>query len=170
LAYLSKPGEGTRHHFAWKLNPDKMDAGRRFKISFSAQESGMALRDSLKSLFKTSADADAGDACVLIGGPEELDEAIRTRDKLMVLFYATWCPFSRAFLETYQAHAAAGDPCYARIIVDDGDPLVEKYAIEVFPTVLFFEKGRLARRLDGAYHRGLSQGQLEDFARRCAVK
>ena len=59
----------------------------------------------------------------------------------MVLFYASWCPFSQAFLPTYLAHAATGDPCYARIIVDDGDPLVEKYAINVFPTVLFFEKG-----------------------------
>jgi hypothetical protein len=45
-----------------------------------------------------------------------------------------------------------------------------KYSIEVFPTVLFFEKGKLAKRLDGVYHRGLSQGQLEDFARLCAVK
>jgi len=132
----------------------------------------MAIRDALKSLFTPPAAPAPGadDACVLLGSPEELEEAIRTRDRLMVLFYATWCPFSRAFLTTYQEHAAAGDPCYARIIVDDGDPLVEKYGIEVFPTVLFFEAGRVARRLDGAYHRGLSQGQLEDFARRCAVK
>jgi len=28
----------------------------------------------------------------------------------------------------------------------------------------------LAERLDGIYRRGLSQEELEDFARRCAVK
>jgi thioredoxin 1 len=129
----------------------------------------MAIREILKSLFRAP-DESADDACVLLGGAADLDEAVKSRDKLMVLFYATWCPFSRAFLATYQAHAAAGDPCYARIIVDSGDPIVEKYGIEVFPTVLFFERGQVARRLDGAFHRGLSEGQLQDFARRCAVK
>jgi thioredoxin-like negative regulator of GroEL len=130
----------------------------------------MAIRDTLKSLFGSPAGTDADDACILLGGPKDLDAAIRSRDKLMVLFYATWCPFSRAFLTTYLSHAAAGDPCYARVIVEDGDPLVEKYEVDVFPTVLFFEKGRLVQRLDGAYHRGLSEGQLKDFARRCAVR
>ena len=131
----------------------------------------MSIRQAIKSFLYPPGGTDAGaDACVLLESPEELDAAVKSRDKLMVLFYASWCPFSQAFLKTYLAHAAAGDPCYARIIVDDGDPLVETYAISVFPTVLFFEKGRLVHRLDGAYHRGLSQGQLEDFARRCAVK
>lgn len=130
----------------------------------------MAIRDTLRSLFGSPAGSGADDACILLGGPGDLDAAIGSRDKLMVLFYASWCPYSRAFLSTYQDHAAAGDPCYARIIVDDGDPLVEKYKIEVFPTVLFFEKGRLVHRLDGAFHRGLSEGQLKDFARRCSVR
>ncbi len=126
----------------------------------------MAFRNPLKSLFAPP----AGEACALISSDAELDVAIASRDKLMVLFYATWCPFSQAFLKTYRKHAAAGDPCYARIIVDGGDPVVAKYGIEIFPTVLFFENGRPAGRLDGIYHRGLTRGELEDFARRCAVK
>ncbi len=130
----------------------------------------MSIRKALKSFLNPPEGPSADDACILLESPEDLDEAVRTRDKLMVLFYASWCPFSQAFLKTYVAHAASGDPCYARIIVDEGDPLVEKYDVEVFPTVLFFEKGRLVRRLDGMYHRGLTQGQLEDFARRCSVK
>jgi thioredoxin 1 len=129
----------------------------------------MTIRETLKSLFRVP-DEGAGDACLLLGGAADLDAAVKSREKLMVLFYASWCPFSRAFLSTYLAHAAAGDPCYARIIVDLGDPLVEKFGIEVFPTVLFFEAGRVARRLDGIYHRGLSEAQLQDFASRCAVK
>jgi thioredoxin 1 len=129
----------------------------------------VALRDSLKSLFRAPGDLSNPDACVLIEGEAGLEEAVRTRDRIMVLFYASWCPFSQAFLATYREHAAAGDPCYARIIVDNGDPLVEKYGIEVFPTVLFFEGGKLLRRLDGIYHRGLTKGQLQDFARQCAV-
>jgi thiol-disulfide isomerase/thioredoxin len=124
----------------------------------------------MKALRKKPEDAPGRDTCVLVESPEELEAAIESRDKLMVLFYASWCPFSQAFLPTYRKHAAAGEPCYVRILVDDGDALAEKYSIEVFPTVLFFDKGKLAKRLDGVYHRGLSQGQLEDFALRCAVK
>jgi thioredoxin 1 len=132
----------------------------------------MAFRNPFKSLFDppSGAGSVADDACVLLGSAAELDAAIASRDKLMVLFYASWCPFSQAFLSTYRRHAAAGDPCYARIVVDDDHPLTDTYDIQVFPTVLFFEKGQIVRRLDGIYHRGLSQAQLEDFARRCAVK
>lgn len=129
----------------------------------------MTLGDRLKSLFAPSSAA-SGEACALIGSEAEFEAAVASRDKLMVLVYATWCPYSRAFLKTYLERAAAGEPCYARFIADDGDPIVAKYGIEIFPTVLFFEKGRLARRLDGTYHRGLSRGELEDFARRCAVR
>jgi len=131
----------------------------------------MSKRTSWKGLFKPAGRARPGDgSCIVLDSAAELDEAVGTRDKLMVLVYASWCPFSQAFLKTYLDHAASGDPCYARIVVDDDDPLVDKYSIEVFPTVLFFEKGRLANRLDGLYHQGLSQAQLEDFARRCAVR
>lgn len=131
----------------------------------------MALRDRLRSLFAASpGGSEGGEACALIGSEAELDAAVASRDKLMVLVYASWCPYSRAFLKTYREHAAAGDPCYARFVADSGDPIVDKYGIEIFPTVLFFEKGRLAQRLDGTYHRGLSRGELEDFARRCAVR
>jgi thioredoxin 1 len=129
----------------------------------------MTIRETLKSLLRVP-DEGAGDACVFLGSAAQLEAAVKSRDRLMVLFYASWCPFSRAFLGTYLAHAAAGDPCYARIVVDIGDPLVEKFGIEVFPTVLFFEQGRPARRLDGVFHRGLSEAQLKDFARLCAVR
>jgi thioredoxin 1 len=131
----------------------------------------MTITKNLRSLLKRPKSPSVEeDACVLLDDERELDAAIASRDKLMVLFYASWCPFSQAFLPVYLAHAAAGEPCYARIVVDSGDPVVEKYAIDVFPTVLFFEKGAPVQRLDGGFHRGLSQGQLKDFARRCAVK
>jgi thioredoxin-like negative regulator of GroEL len=134
----------------------------------------MAFRNALKSLFSPPSGAPAAsgadDPCVLLQSEAELDAAIASREKLMVLFYASWCPFSRAFLGTCRKHAAGGAFDYARIVVDDDHPLTEKYAIEVYPTVLFFEKGQFVRRLDGVYHRGLSQDQLEDFARLCAAK
>ncbi len=129
----------------------------------------MTIRDLIKSLLNGQKDAPGADSCVLVQSPEALEEALRSRDRLMVLFYAAWCPFSRAFLPIYRKQAAAGEPCYVRVLVDGGDVLTEKYSIEIYPTVLYFEKGKVVNRLDGIYHRGLSKGELEDFARRCAV-
>ena len=63
----------------------------------------MAIRETLKSLFRAPAEG-ADHACVLLGGASDLDEAVKSRDKLMVLFYASWCPFSRAFLATLPFH------------------------------------------------------------------
>jgi len=129
----------------------------------------MTIRNMMKALLNRPEAAPGVDSCVLVQSPEELEATIKSRDHLMVLFYAAWCPFSQAFLPTYRKHAAAGEPCYVRILVDDGDALTGKYSIDVYPTVLYFEKGKVVKRLDGVYHLGLSKGQLEDFARRCAV-
>jgi len=107
------------------------------------------------------------DTCELIPTSAELEEIIRTKDRLFVLFYASWCPFSRMFLPVYVEHAESSDPCYRRILVDTDDDLIEKYKIEVYPTVLFFQQGRLVRRLDGTYHVGLNKNQLTDFVVRC---
>jgi thioredoxin-like negative regulator of GroEL len=140
-----------------------------FLIRWTPEPEAMARL--IKSLFQPADKVKPlEDACILLESAEDLDAAVKDRDKLMVLFYASWCPFSQAFLKNYLAHAASGDPCYARIVVDDDDPLVDRFQINVFPTVLFFENGRMARRLDGVFHQGLSQAQLSEFARRCAVK
>jgi thiol-disulfide isomerase/thioredoxin len=107
------------------------------------------------------------DRCELIGGSEELEKAILSRDRLFVLFYALWCPFSMAFLPEYLDLAEPGDPCYVRILSNDQDAHVEKYGIEVYPTVLYFEKGRLARRLDGRHLVGLNRKKFESFVGQC---
>ena len=107
--------------------------------------------------------------CELLDGPRALEEAIRTRDRLFVLFYASWCPFSRAFLPEFIDCSASGGPGgYVRILCNDGDEHVEKYGIEVYPTVLCFEKGSLVRRLDGTSHAGLSRKALDRFIAECS--
>ena len=105
--------------------------------------------------------------CELLGGPEDLEKAIQTHDRLFVLFYASWCPFSQAFLPAYADLAEPGDPCYVRVLSNDYDAHVEKYGIEVYPTVLYFEKGKLAKRLDGRHLMGLSKKKFESFIGQC---
>jgi len=110
------------------------------------------------------------DRCELLDGPAALEDVLRKRDRLFVLFYASWCPFSMAFLPQYLEHAQQGEPCYVRILSDDSDAHVRKYGIQVYPTVLYFEKGKLVRRLDGKHLAGLNRQALEKFAGECAAK
>ena len=108
--------------------------------------------------------------CELIDSAKGLEKSIREKDSVFVLFYASWCPFSRAFLPDFLASADNNSTCHVRILVDDKDDLVEKYSIEVYPTVLYFEKGELVKRLDGAPHRGLTQPQLKEFIEQCRAR
>ncbi len=107
--------------------------------------------------------------CELLDGPRALEEAIRTRDRLYVLFYASWCPFSRAFLPEYVDCAKPGEPGYIRILCEDTDEHVKKYKIEVYPTVLYFEKGKVVHRLDGKHLAGLTRKALDQFVDTCAA-
>lgn len=93
----------------------------------------------------------------------EFKEALKTKKKVIVLFYASWCPFSRKFLPIYEKHASKNPiPCI-KTMVDDREEICEKYSIAVFPTVLFFENSKVTKRLDGTPGEGLSEKQLEKF-------
>ncbi len=47
--------------------------------------------------------------------------------------------------------------------MDGRDSLCEEYSIEIFPTVILFEDGRVLKRLDGKPHQGLDEKQLKDL-------
>jgi thiol-disulfide isomerase/thioredoxin len=110
------------------------------------------------------------ESCPLLQNGEDLEKAIRELDHVFVLFYASWCPFSRMFLPSFLDKAAKGEPCYRRILADEDEDLADRYGVEVYPTVLFFRKGKLEKRLDGTYHVGLSQEKLDDFVEFCSTR
>jgi thioredoxin-like negative regulator of GroEL len=49
------------------------------------------------------------------------------------------------------------------IIVDEEPDVCEEYAIEYYPTVIMFKKGKLQKRLDSKPGVGLNKEQLKDF-------
>jgi thioredoxin-like negative regulator of GroEL len=121
------------------------------------------------TLFGRNKDNEEGqDSCPLLAGGADLERVIRESERVWVLFYANWCPFSRMFLPSFLAQAAKGEPCYRRILADEETGLADKYGIEVYPSVLYFEKGKVVKRLDGMYHVGLTKGQLEEFVLSCS--
>jgi thioredoxin 1 len=96
-----------------------------------------------------------------------LDRILKSKDKIFVLFYASWCPFSQRFLPMFEKFAEEKTQSCIRVKTDDKVTLCEEYSIDVVPTVIFFKNGKVARRLDGLPGVGLDEKQLIDFAGKC---
>jgi len=92
-----------------------------------------------------------------------LEEALKSKSKAVVLFYASWCPFSQRFLPKFEKYSKSKPDSCLQIVTDDKPIVCEKYEVDVVPTVLIFEKGKVKKRLDGAAGIGLSEKQLLDF-------
>jgi thiol-disulfide isomerase/thioredoxin len=103
----------------------------------------------------------------LLNNGQELSNLLKTTKGMFVLFYASWCPHSLRFLPLFQQYSQrTKNGCY-RIIIDEDEALCDKYSIEVYPTVLFFENGVVKKRLDGIPGRGLLEQQLQEFLNKC---
>jgi len=99
---------------------------------------------------------------------EDLNDILISKDKVCVLFYASWCPFSRRFLPYFEK-TAKGKDCYASVVINDDEALAEKYSVEFYPTLVFFEKGKVTKRLDAPAGIGLNEKQLADFVNKCGL-
>jgi thioredoxin-like negative regulator of GroEL len=93
----------------------------------------------------------------------DLDKSLKTKSKVFVLFYASWCPFSQRFLPIFEKYTRDNPQNCVRVEIDDKATLCEKYSVEVVPAVLLFEKGRVAKRLDAERGIGLSEEQLKQL-------
>ena len=91
----------------------------------------------------------------------ELENALRNKEKVFVLFYASWCPFSRRFLPIFEKYSETTPQSCMRVKIDDKAKLAEKYSIDVVPTVIVFEKGTVKKRLDGESGEGLDEDQFK---------
>jgi len=105
--------------------------------------------------------------CILIDTEQDFEKILKTEENIFVLFYAEWCPFSQRFLPIFENCAKdTAHRCY-RMMIDEHPNLCEKYSVEVYPTVIFFEKGKILKRLDGIHGVGLSEKQLRDLISTC---
>jgi thioredoxin 1 len=91
-----------------------------------------------------------------------LDE-IGNKDKALVLFYATWCPFSQRFLPIFEEYSKNHPAECLSVIVDDKPEVCEEYGIDYYPTVILFQKGKVHKRLDAEPGIGLNKKQLKDL-------
>ena len=91
-------------------------------------------------------------------------DKIDSKDKAVVLFYATWCPHSQRFLPIFEEYSKSNPTECLRVIVDEEPDVCEEYGIEYYPTVIMFKKGKVHKRLDAEPGVGLNKKQLKELA------
>ena len=94
---------------------------------------------------------------------DTLHEKIENKDEAVVLFYATWCQFSQRFLPIFEEYSKNNPEECLRVIVDEEPEVCEEYAIEYYPTVIMFKKGKVHKRLDAEPGVGLNKKQLKEL-------
>jgi len=104
----------------------------------------------------------------LVDNNHDLIEILRATDRVIALFYASWCPFCVRFLPIFKKHAE-GEGRHFVSVQDDQETIADQYSVKVYPTVLFFEKGVVSKRLDGVSGVGLDEKQLAEFVNLCPL-
>lgn len=83
------------------------------------------------------------------------------KGSVLALFYASWCPFCRAFLPVFESYEGKAKLPLLKLQVDEEEsPLWDEYSVEVVPTLLLFRDGKLAARADAKPHVGLKEDDL----------
>ena len=107
-------------------------------------------------------------SAALVNNNHDLIEILRATDRVIALFYASWCPFCARFLPIFKKHAG-GKGRHFVSVQDDHKTIADQYSVKVFPTVLFFENGVVSKRLDGVLGVGLDEKQLAEFINLCPL-
>lgn len=102
-----------------------------------------------------------------VDNQQELQQLLERNEKILVLFYASWCPYCLSFVPVFDKKVInfnSGSKRVIHVLINDYDnPLWDDYDIEAVPSVMFFEKGKVSKRLDGKLGVGLSEKQLGDW-------
>ena len=106
--------------------------------------------------------------CAQVNNEQELASALKEKNKVIALFYASWCPFCSRFLPVFKKQAESKEGRFL-LVRDDEESFCDKYSVRIFPTVLFFENGVVAKRLDGEAGTGIQEKQLVEFINSCSL-
>lgn len=91
-----------------------------------------------------------------------LERALESGKTLLVVYYADWCGFSRAFFPTFEDRAhELPVPAAAVNLSSPKDPLWKAHDVTHVPTIVLYQEGEEARRVDGHPGRGLKREDLD---------
>jgi len=94
---------------------------------------------------------------------ESIEDILRSKEKAFVLFYASWCPFSKKFLPIFKEYSQANPHECLSVVIDDKPDICDKYSIDYYPTVILFKKGEVHKRLDATPGAGLTKKRLAEL-------
>jgi thioredoxin 1 len=99
--------------------------------------------------------------------PSQFDTLFSSGDKILVLFYADWCPFCQRFRPTFESAArsksGASLKMYGAKLNDDDNPLWGRFSINAVPTIIAFDKGNIVSRRDARMGAGLNDSDLNSI-------
>jgi len=100
-----------------------------------------------------------------IDSQEGLNKELGKNDRVLALFYASWCGYCSRFVPIFKRMTVNfNSGKIVHVLLDDFDsPLWDDYSIEAVPTVIFFDKGKVSKRLDGGFGVGLTERQFKDW-------
>jgi len=93
---------------------------------------------------------------------KELDAELSKSNQVLALFYSSGCPFCKRFVMFFDHEAVKSDIAgVIHVRLDDySSRLWDDYSIPVVPSVIYFENGKVSKRLNGRLGRGLSEADF----------
>lgn len=107
-----------------------------------------------------------GETCASVSNLHDLAQVLQAKDSVIAMVYVTWCPFCRKARPLFEKWALK-EKRHLLLVADDEERAADEYDIDIFPTLILFEKGRIVKRLDGRPGVGLSEKQIADFIQSC---
>jgi thiol-disulfide isomerase/thioredoxin len=95
----------------------------------------------------------------------ELDAELKKHKSVLAVFYSSWCPFCVGFVPVFDKKVAGLKfESVIHVILDDyDDPMWDTYDIPAVPTIIYFEDGKVSKRLDAQLGRGLSEATFKKW-------
>lgn len=98
--------------------------------------------------------------------PEEFDSKVFSNDtKTLVLFYADWCPYCSNFKPTFEEINSDKIQKKAALVNEDENPLWERFDIQMVPTMIAFQDGKILTRRDAKRGIGLTRKDMESIVK-----
>ena len=106
--------------------------------------------------------------------PDQIDSRLSKDKKVLVMFYADWCPFCQKFKPIFESlssiiskesNSKTKYRTYGAKVNDDDNPLWERFSISSIPTLIAFDETRILTRREARMGVGLAKSDLDSILR-----
>jgi thioredoxin 1 len=102
---------------------------------------------------------------IKVHNQQELNVELKKHKNVLALFHSSGCPFCIGFVPAFNKKVAGmGFESVIHVLLDDyDDPMWDDYDIPAVPTIIYFEDGKVCKRLDAQLGRGLSESAFKKW-------